>query len=293
MKKFRRILSILLAAVLSFGILSVTASAAPKENYMEIEPEKLWEVMDDYRESSGFWGQKSLKRNWINRIEFLDSIPANAHRNFDFSRTKDKSIIGWYTPNTLHVAADGKIVLGANCSGMFAYFPNLTEIEFNGCVDTSQVENMSYMFYGCSKLQSVDVSNFDTSRVTNMASMFACCEQLKVLDVSSFKTGKVTDLSLMFYQCKSVEKLDVSGFDTSSSTYLNGMFCDCEKLTELDVSKFNTSNVIGMCHTFRGCGAQDKLDLSGFDTSKVQGFTGFMDKGRTINGQPWEKLFKK
>jgi len=34
---------------------------------------------------------------------------------------------------------------------------------------------MDYMFYGCSNLKTLDLSNFDTSSVKNMDSMFYDC----------------------------------------------------------------------------------------------------------------------
>lgn len=293
MKMFQRMLALLLATVMCLGMMTMAVSAAPAKNQMDAGPGYLWWFIDDYRDHIGFWGQKNLKRGWVQKIEFHDSIPADAPRSLDFSMNKDGSVIGWYTPNTLHVAANGKIVLGPNCSGMFAYFSNLEEIKFNGCVDTSEVENMNYMFYGCRKLKALDVSDFDTSSATTMRFMFAYCDLVPELDVSKFNTSKATDLSYMFYHCVNVEKLDVSGFDTSRNMYLNGMFYDCAKVTELDVSKFDTSKVIGMCHTFVGCGAHDTVDVSGFDTSSVVECEGFMEPGRLVNGQPWENLFTK
>ena len=48
---------------------------------------------------------------------------------------------------------------------------------------------MSSMFYSCSNLTSLDVSNFDTSKVTDMGGMFYSCSNLTSLDVSNFDTS--------------------------------------------------------------------------------------------------------
>ena len=56
------------------------------------------------------------------------------------------------------------------------------------------------MFYECNSLQSLDVSSFDTSEVTDMSYMFYKCNSL-YSDFSSFDTSKVTDFSGMFYNC--------------------------------------------------------------------------------------------
>ena len=52
--------------------------------------------------------------------------------------------------------------------------------------DTSSVDNMNSMFYGCSSIKELDLSNFDTNKVTNFDSIFSGCTNLKVLDISNF-----------------------------------------------------------------------------------------------------------
>ena len=54
------------------------------------------------------------------------------------------------------------------------------------------------MFYGCSGLTSLNLSNFNTSKVTDMSGMFQNCANLESLDLSNFDTSKVTDMSNMF-----------------------------------------------------------------------------------------------
>ena len=38
---------------------------------------------------------------------------------------------------------------------------------------------MSWMFYGCSSLNSINLSNFNTNNVTDMSCMFDGCSSLK------------------------------------------------------------------------------------------------------------------
>ena len=63
------------------------------------------------------------------------------------------------------------------------YRPTTTYKWFNGQSDLTTITNiqnlktedvtvMSYMFYGCSSLTSIDVSHFDTSNATSMSNMF-------------------------------------------------------------------------------------------------------------------------
>ena len=64
--------------------------------------------------------------------------------------------------------------------------------------DTSAVTDMRSMFYGCSKLTTLDLSSFDTSAVTSMGGMFDKCDRLTTLDLSSFDTSAVTIMDFMF-----------------------------------------------------------------------------------------------
>ena len=57
---------------------------------------------------------------------------------------------------------------------------------------------MSWMFYNCSGLTSLNLSNFDTSKVTNMTNMFYECRSLTNLDFRKATFDKVTSYTYMF-----------------------------------------------------------------------------------------------
>ena len=119
--------------------------------------------------------------------------------------------------------------------------------------DTSAVTNMSYMFYYCRNLTTLDLSNFNTSAVTNMSSMFTSCRNLTTIDLSNFNTSAVTNMSSMFDLCSNLSTLDLSNFNTSSVTDMSYMFSNCGNLTTIDLSNFNTSAVTNMDSMFDGC----------------------------------------
>lgn len=64
--------------------------------------------------------------------------------------------------------------------------------------DTSKITNMVEMFYGCTNLTTLDLSNFNTSNVTGMTSMFQHCTHLTHLDIRNFDFTKVKYYSNMF-----------------------------------------------------------------------------------------------
>ena len=57
------------------------------------------------------------------------------------------------------------------------------------------------MFYGCSSLKELNLSNFNTNNVTNMGYMFYGCSALKELNLSNFNTDNVTYMEGMFRGC--------------------------------------------------------------------------------------------
>lgn len=76
---------------------------------------------------------------------------------------------------------------GSPDQSLFYQCNNVQSISFDEDIDTSEITNMAYMFYGCSALTSLDISHFDTSNVTEMRSMFNCCPNLTVIYVDANK----------------------------------------------------------------------------------------------------------
>ena len=130
-----------------------------------------------------------------------------------------------------------------NTGYMFFECSDIIEIDLSN-FDTSQVTDMSCMFDGFLSLTSLNLNNFDTSRVIDMASMFRSCTSLTQIDVTYFNTKNVKFMSCMFDFCLSLTSLNISNFDTSQVIDINGMFSDCSSLTSLDISNFNASNEV-------------------------------------------------
>ena len=105
---------------------------------------------------------------------------------------------------------------------------SITGLEY---LNTTQVTNMSSMFYYCNSLTSLDLSSFNTSSVTTLAGMFNGCSGLTRLDLSSFKTSKVTGMQAMFYGCSELTTVYVGkGWTTAAVTLFANMFMGCTKI---------------------------------------------------------------
>lgn len=106
----------------------------------------------------------------------------------------------------------------------FYNFTALQKITNLTYLNTSEVENMNYMFCNCSSLKSINASKFDTRKVTSMAGMFDLCTSLTSLDISSFNTSSLRDATCMFLRCWNLPSLDLSHFNTSEITKAEMMF---------------------------------------------------------------------
>ena len=66
-----------------------------------------------------------------------------------------------------------------------------------------------------------------------MKKMFYECSSLENLDISNFNTSNVTDMGYMFYWCSSLKKLEIGeNFNTSIVLHKENMFDHCDKLSE-------------------------------------------------------------
>ena len=174
-------------------------------------------------------------------------------------------------------------IIPNNTFGMFYGCTGLQKIIGLSKLNTSQVTNMKMMFFGCSSLSEIDLSNFDTSLVRDMSYMFYDVYS-EIINVTTFNTSLVEDMTSMFskdqytfkpddYSKKEQKIIGLTNFDTSKVTCMYTMFSYSTGLKYLDLSSFNTSLVEIMAAMFLNCTNLISLDISNFYfNSNSQGF---------------------
>ena len=188
-----------------------------------------------------------------------------------------------------------------NLAYIFEGLEDLIKVDFSNC-DTSDVNDMKFMFNYCINLEEINFGNFKTSSVLDMEGMFMDCQRITSLDLSNFNTRSAKNMKQMFSKCLILDKIDVSSFDTSSVTDMVEMFWNCQKLVSIDLSSFTTNNVnmggmlkecielqsISFSNTnrlgvsslagmFQGCKKLTSVDFSNFDTSDCNDFQYLFD----------------
>lgn len=103
----------------------------------------------------------------------------------------------------------------------------LKTINFGSNFNTNKVENMSYLFYGCRGLNSLDMSSCETSSLTSVRNMFYDCRGLSFLDIRKMTFTNVNDSGSMLQNvpttCEIIVKsqTEKTWFNTNFSSYTN------------------------------------------------------------------------
>ena len=155
-----------------------------------------------------------------------------------------------------------------NCNLLFYNCTSLIKLDLSQFISENTI-SMWGMFWNCSSLKEINLSNFNTQNVTDMKDMFQDCFALTKLDLSSFNTENVINICGMFHNCPSLKELDLSNFNTKKVKLMCGVFHNCSSLAYLNVSSFNTENVINMVGIFYGCSSLIHLIISNFNTENV------------------------
>lgn len=160
-----------------------------------------------------------------------------------------------------------KTPVAGNTSYMFS-MPNdgtskLESITFGPGFDTTNVTEMENMFYYCSSLKSLDLSNFNTSKVYDFSSFLDSCSQLKgvtgnsngLFDFSNFNFSGCANVSWFMSGCQSATQVITpnSGFKQNPDTHecdAGGMMAYCSSLQKVDCSLLDTSLVTSFYQMF-------------------------------------------
>lgn len=92
----------------------------------------------------------------------------------------------------------------------------IKEFDFN-LIDFSNIDNISYMFDGCSNLENIDMSKVVAPKLDSMGSCFRRALSLKTCDIS-FNKDNIISLQQLFYQCSALTDINFGTFDLSKCT---------------------------------------------------------------------------
>jgi surface protein len=174
----------------------------------------------------------------------------------------------------------------------FALMTKLTTITGLNYLNTSEVKYMTFMFYDCMSLTTLDLRTFNTAKVTTMRGMFSVCIDLTTIDLSTFNTSNVKNMQGMFASCMKLTHLDLSSFNTSKVESMEDMFYSCLKLNRIDVTDDWSINSIRYSNDmFKDCTNLVGGAGTTYDANHVDATYAHIDGGPSNPGYLTEKHF--
>ena len=165
-----------------------------------------------------------------------------------------------------------------------AYQSTLTRANLTA-LDTSELLTMHCMFMNDRLTTVGDLSGWDTSNVVNMSAIFYNSDKLtNVGNLGNWKTSQVTDMNSMFASASNLTNVgDLSNWDTSKVRSMRSMFEGTTKLKSIgQIGRWNVGNVQEMNDMFAHAGLAGNLDLSKWNVSKVTNMHDFMYDARYL-----------
>ena len=97
-----------------------------------------------------------------------------------------QNVNGITVDDITEIDINAPVAILGSAQRLFCKLSNLVSIKGLNNLNTSQVTDMTKMFFGCTKIVSLDLSSFDTTKVTSFNTMFASDPSLTSVDLSSF-----------------------------------------------------------------------------------------------------------
>ena len=213
----------------------------------------------------------NIDKEYKNSIDYYNKLLNESKIEIFINNKKHEENKKYFRPNK-SLFYEIKLIFPLNIDNMSYMFygcSNITKIIFSS-FNTKKVVKMNSMFYNCSNLIKIDLSSFETKNVINMSSMFYGCSNLIESNLSSFDTKNVNNMSYMFFNCNSLSKVDLSSFVTINVENMGSMFCNCSSLIKIDLSSFNAINVKNMGSMFCNCSSLINIDLPSLSTLNVK-----------------------
>lgn len=124
-------------------------------------------------------------------------------------------------------------------NSLFFHLSNLEKIDISGW-NTSNAKNFVNFFAECFDLKEIiGVEDLDTSEVVDLTNVFYQCQSLENLDVSSWQTNKVESLTGFVNHCKKLKTIKgIENWNYENLKWVTCAFADCP-LLDIDLSKWD------------------------------------------------------
>lgn len=232
-----------------------------KRSPKKINIDDNWEVKVVIREISTVESFSYMFDGCSNLLEVPNSIQGESF-SWDTKKVKNMAAMFRGCKYLVNVSVcekfDTKIV--TSFYNMFNGCNSLSSVPFKN-LKTDECEDMSFMFYQCSRLKEVGfINNLNTKKVRFMKATFSGCTDLKNLpeEIGRWNTENLEEINSMFNGCRSLERMpDISGWNIrkmKKEGSIASMFKGCSSLREVPtivnwklLSRVNKNGVFSNC----------------------------------------------
>jgi formylglycine-generating enzyme required for sulfatase activity len=152
---------------------------------------------------------------FLKNPNFKNKINNISSSFFDCRRLRDFIDLRGFDFNTLQTTNN----FARNCYHIkYIFFDDTFLSEGNTTSD------ISFMFYNCFLLQSVNTENWIGNNLYTMAHVFANCHSIEVINFSKLNPEKCLLFNNAFEECNSINELNLNNFSTTSGISFNYMF---------------------------------------------------------------------
>ena len=99
------------------------------------------------------------------------------------------------------------------------------------------IDSTAYMFYGCTEITEINLSNFKSSNVRNLDEMFDSCSSLISLDLSNFDTSNIKNMNELFYNCGNLEFINLNNFKDNDLELIRESFFGVKKINVICINE--------------------------------------------------------
>ena len=246
--------------------------------------------MQQYKqESSLSWANNAIigniNKDKIEYIEFANSWDGLGAKTWLFDGLRC-----YYKDNKLTVVVGNDLKIKGSMKNAFADLQNLKSVNGFHNLNTSEVEDMSYMFKNCKSLEYLNAKEIEMDNVLNAEGMFYGCEKLAEIDLSNCVLKKANNLNKMFFDCKSIQSLQLPQTEevVTMISFLENVGQQAKSYTKVDGS-LNTPKLKDISMMCKNTSFFDYAFLETIDTKEVISATSLFENSsvETIDLSRW------
>ena len=217
-----------------------------------------------------------IKRNYVKQMKvdgkLVDLKSLDDMGKYTFDGTKKEYAVEVWLDIYNNILAD-----------LFYTNEYLKEVYFKKVKNTKNIKltTIQDMFFKCTNLISLDISNIDTKDVVNIDYTFDRCYSLKSLDLSKNNFQNVKTAVFSFAYCRSLTSINLDTPFTNLEVF-NYSFYDTHSLTSLDLSKMKPEKLKICFDMLSECYSLTYVNLANFKVDLVESLSSIFYNNRKL-----------